>query len=237
MSFFEKQWKSVLGVIVIFLVIGLGLVTKATLNISKEKKSQENFFLIEKKYSDYKTKKAQPADVKADAKETKAKTPAELATNLAGIKKDFENFLATDSTSKAGQMAALYYSEILLDEKNKEQAQATLQKAQNNDSGLVNTLVQQQLGQVLADMDKCTEAITVWQKVIDRKEASFLHNELKIQQALCYQKTNDLKKAEELLTNVANQKPENAMDGGDSSSVKEAAKYLRLIQFKKVSGT
>lgn len=235
MSFFEKQWKSILGVAVILIVIGLGLTIKTTMNISKEKKAQENFFLIEKKYSDYKTKKTQPV---AEAKDAKIKVaPVDLSGDLAGIKKDFESFLSTDANSKAGQMAALYYAEILLEEKNVTQAYATLDKAQNKDSGLVNTLVQQQLGQVLADMDKCSEAIAVWQKVLDRKQASFLHNEVRIQQALCYQKTNDLKKAEELLTNVANQKPEAGQMGQENSSVKEAARYLRLIQYKKVSGT
>lgn len=236
MSFLEKQWKAIVGVVVIILVVGLGIVAKTTMNISSEKKAQENFFLIEKKYSDYKTKKATPPVV-----DPKAKTPAaapDLSGELAGIKKDFEAFLATDSSTKAGQMAALYYAEILIDENKKDAALTTLQKAQNNDSGLVNTLVQQQLGQVLADLDKCADAISVWQKVVDRKQAAFLHNDVKIQQALCYQKTNDLKKAEEILTNIANQKPDTKSESFDSStSAKEAAKYLRLIQFKKVSGT
>lgn len=237
MSFLETQWKTIVGVVVLLLVVGLGVVAKTTMNVSAEKKAQENFFLIEKKYSDYKTKKAAPPE----AKDPKAKTAAvapDLSGELATVKKDLESFLATDSSTKAGQMAALYYAEILINENKKDAALAALQKAQNNDSGLVNTLVQQQLGQVLADLDKCADAITVWQKVVDRKQAAFLHNDVKIQQALCYQKTNDLKKAEELLTNIANQKPDSKSESFDSSSsVKEAAKYLRLIQFKKVSGT
>jgi thioredoxin-like negative regulator of GroEL len=237
MSFLEQQWKSILGAIVIIFVLGLGLVLKSTMGVSHEKKAQEQFFKIEKKYSNYKTNKAKPPelkpDPKADPKEAKVKTPAELASDLDSIKKEFEAFLAADSNSKAGQMAAIYYAEILIGEKNKVQAQAVLEKAQNKDSGLTNTLVQQQLGQVLADLDKCPDAINVWQKILDRKEASFIHNDVKIQQALCYQKTNDFKKAEELLTNVGNEKT----SGQDMTSAKEAAKYLRLIQYKKVSGT
>lgn len=235
MSFLEKQWKSIVAVVLILFVLGLGIVAKTTMNVSAEKKAQENFFLIEKKYSDYKTKKSTPPEAKPGEK---AAAPADLTADLANIKKEFETFLASNSNTKAGQMAALYYTEILLQEKNKDLALTTLQKAQNNDSGLVNTLVQQQLGQVLADLDKCPEAIATWQKVIDRKQASFLHNEVKIQQALCYQKTNDLKKAEEILTNVANQKEDTSSAAYNmTSSAKEAAKYLRLIQFKKVSGT
>ncbi|MFZ3229253.1 MAG: hypothetical protein WA160_03525 [Pseudobdellovibrio sp.] len=235
MSFIEKQWKLIFGAFAAILVVGLVIVITTSAKLSNEKKSQENFFLIEKKYSDYKTKKAQAAQP-ANPKEEKVKPVADFAAELVAIKKSFADFLSQDSNSKAGQMAALYYSEILLEEKNKDLAKTTLLKAQNNDSGLVNTLVQQQLGQVLADLDLCNEAIAIWQKVIDRKEASFLHNEIKIQQALCYQKTNDSKKAEEILTNIANQKSDGPA-AGESATAKEAAKYLRLIQYKKVSGT
>lgn len=113
---------------------------------------------------------------------------------------------------------------------------ATLLKVQNKDKGLVNTLVQQQIGQLLADKDKCTEAIAVWQEILNRKEAAFIHSELKLQQALCYTKVNDVKKAEELLTNLASQVPTNEV-GTAAPTTKEAEKYLRLLQFRKANGS
>ena len=45
---------------------------------------------------------------------------------------------------------------------------------------------------------------------------------------------NDSKKAEEILTNLANQKSD--LNNTDVTA-KEAEKYLRLIQYKKASGT
>ncbi len=235
MSFIEKQWKLILGICAGLFVIAAAFTIQATMKLSSEKANQEKFFAIEKKFSDYKIKKNKDVNPNPAAKKEVPATPAELVKDLATVKKDLESFIAANPNSKATQMAALYYSEILREEKNNELALSTLQKVQTNDHGLVNTLVQQQIGQILADSEKCKEAIDTWQKIIERKEASFIHNEVQIQQALCFEKLKDLKKAEELLTNIANQKAEGR--AGESNSSKEAAKYLRLIQFKKVSGT
>ncbi len=235
MTLIEKNWKLILGICLVLVLGGAGLAIRSTLTTSKEKKAQENFFLIEKKYTDYKAKKDNPekTNEKMTAKAEKV-TPENLAIQLESIKKELETFITNNPQSKATQMAALYFAEISRQQDSTESALAILLKVQNNDTGLVNTLVQQQIGQLLANSEKYQEAIDIWQKIINRKEAKFLHNELKIQQALCYQKLNNSSKAEELLTNIANQKTENQTD---NSSVKEAARYLRLIQVKKVTGT
>ncbi len=250
MSLIEKNWKLILGICIVLILGGAGVVIQSTLSISKEKNAQENFFLIEKKFSDYKTKKddveketPEKTSTKANTKsktlvidksKTEKETPENLANQLESIKKEFESFITNNPNSKATQMAALYFAEISRLQNNTDAALNILLKVQNNDSGLVNTLVQQQIGQLLANSEKYQEAIDIWQKIINRTEAKFLHNELKIQQALCYQKLNNMNKAEELLTNIANQKSDNQTD---TPSVKEAARYLRLLQFKKVSGT
>ena len=241
MTFLEKNWKLVAGLFALLVIGGIGFILQVSLATASEKKAQEAFFKVEKKYTDYKTKaqlpeKPEPAQGAASEKKP---TPEVLAADLTIAKAELQSFMAAYPKSKATQMAALYFSEIARQENNKELALTTLQNVQTNDSGLVNTLVQQQIGQLFADTEKCKEAIDIWQKIVTRKEAGFLHNELKIQKALCYQKLNDPKKAEELLTNIANQKtddPQNPMSQ-NSSSAKEAAKYLRLMQLKKVSGT
>lgn len=250
MSLIEKNWKLILGSIGFVVLVGAGFAINEMINSAKEKTTQENFFIIEKKYADYKTKKEKKDDTgnkavveKAGIENLKNKLEAKpsvesLAAELTGIKSEFSIFIDKNIKSKASQMAALYYAEILRDENNKELALSTLKKVQSNDSGLVNTLVQQQIGQLLADSNQFQEAIDIWQKIINRKDANFLHDTLKIQQALCYQKLNNFKKAEEILTNVANQKVENTNEPATSTtSAKEAARYLRWIQLKKTSGT
>ncbi len=228
-KFMEKQWKLIVGVLGVIVVAG-AIATLLTVRVSqKEHSAQERYFAAEKKMNDLKNKKSDP--LAADKKE-KAKPEV---IDYSGVKKDLEKIIVDFPGSIASQMAALHISNILVDEKNTDSALATLQKVTNTDRGLVNTLVQQQIGQLLADKDKCSEAIAIWQKIIERKEASFIHNETKIQQALCYTKLKDFKRAEEILTNLANQSVN--VDMSNTASTKEAEKYLRLIQFKKASGT
>ncbi len=231
MSVIEKQWKLIAGVFVLFVISGIAISLISIQKANKEQMAQSHYFLAEKKYYELKTK-SNPPPTESAAKEPKKEVgPADYTS----VKADFEKVITDYPGSKAAQMAAVYLSDILIAEKNKSLALSTLQKVETGDTGLINTLVQQQIGLLLADQDKCAEALTVWQKIVDRKQAQFIHNETRIQQALCYKKMNDGKKAEEILTNLANQKPDGTLEA--SSTSKEAEKYLRLIQFKKASGT
>lgn len=226
-KFFEKQWKLIVGVIGGAILISSLFVFRSMQSIQKEKLAQENYFSVEKRLLDLKSKKLNPQPDKKNEKSA--------VVDFTQSKIDLAKLIAEHPGTIASQMAAIHLAKLLVDEKKYEEALAELKKVENKDKGLVNTLVQQQIGQLLADNNKCEEAIIVWQKILDRKEASFIHNETKIQQALCYAKQNEFKKAEEILTNLVNQ-PLNR-ETGDNSSSKEAEKYLRLIQFKKTSGT
>jgi predicted negative regulator of RcsB-dependent stress response len=223
----EANWKILAGVFAAFVVGGAAVAFTTHLSTEKEKKAQEAYFSVEKKLNDLKAKKAEPA-----ATPDKKNEPV----NYSEVKKDLEKVIADYPSSVAAQMAGLHLASVLVEEKNVDTALTTLQKVENKDKGLVNTLVQQQIGQLLADKDKCQDAINVWQKILDRKEAAFIHPELKLQQAICYSKINDLKKAEEILTNLSSQAAATENVNG-SPTAKEAEKYLRLLQFKKVSGT
>lgn len=230
MEFIEKQWKLILGAAGFVVLVGAVITLVSVRATHKEKSAQESYFAVEKKLNDLKNPK--PEVPTADKKE---KPKANAPTDFTQIKKELEKVSTDFPGSVASQMAALHVANILVDEKNTDAALATLQKVENKDRGLVNTLVQQQIGQLLADKQKCPEAIAIWQKIIERREAGFIHNETKLQQALCYTKMNDLKRAEEILTNLANQTAN--PDMSSSATSKEAEKYLRLIQFKKASGT
>ncbi|MBY0553434.1 tetratricopeptide repeat protein [bacterium] len=221
----EKQWKLLLGSLGVVIVIGAVFTLISVKATQKEKSAQESYFAVEKKLIDLKTKKATPP-----TKDQKTEV-----VDFTQVKQDLEKVMIDYPGSVASQMAGLHLANLLVEDKNFDLALTTLQKIENKDKGLVNTLIQQQIGQLLADKEKCQEAITVWQKIVERKEAAFIHNETQIQQALCYTKLNDLKKAEEILTNLANKSANPEM--GANSSSKEAEKYLRLIQFKKASGT
>ncbi len=230
MEFIEKQWKLIVGAAGFAVLVGVVITVVSIRATQKEKSAQESYFTVEKKLNDLKNQKPE-----APTADKKAKPKSDAPIDYTQIKKDLEKVSTDFPGSIASQMAALHVANILVDEKNTDAALATLQKVENKDRGLVNTLVQQQIGQLLADKQKCPEAIAIWQKIIERREAGFIHNETKLQQALCYSKMNDFKRAEEILTNLANQTAN--PDMSNSATSKEAEKYLRLIQFKKASGT
>lgn len=230
LNFLEKQWKLITGVLAFVIILGAAFVFASYKNEQKEKKAQESYFAVEKKLFELKAKK----ETKPTSKNDKKPQP-EIAVDFSQIKKELEAIIQTHQGTVASQMAAIHLSSLLVEEKQFDLALENLKKAQNSKKGLVSTLVEQQIGQLMADQNNCQEAVNVWQKIINRKEASFIHNEVKLQQALCYTKMNDLKKAEDILTQLANQVAN--PDVNEMSNAKEAEKYLRFIQFKKASGT
>lgn len=221
----EQYWKPVAGLFIAIVVVG-GIVSIASSRSkAKEEKVQESYYVIEKKLIDLKQKATAPADA------TKKADPVDYTE----VKKELETFANENVGTIAAQMAALHLAELQVADKNQAAALALLQKVETQDKGLVNTLVEQQIAQLLAGQDKCQDAIAVLQKIIDRKEAAFVHNEAKLQQALCHVKLGNTKQAEEILTNLSSQSSQ--AEYGNSPATKEAEKYLRLLQFKKTSGT
>lgn len=225
LEIFEKQWKLMVAVLLSVIVAGAAVTLNSTRKAKKEKQAQEKYFLTEKKFFDYKNKKSLPAEQALQVPDVDVKQ----------LKTDFEKVMNENPGTVAAQMSALHYSSLLAEEKDFAGALAVLQKNETGGKGMVNTLLLQQLGQMQANQQDCKSAIQTWQKIVDRKEASFLHGEVKIQQALCYSQINEPQKAEEILTNLANQTVNPEI--GDSSTSKEAEKYLRLLQFKKTTGT
>lgn len=221
----ENNLKTI-AIAFVALIIGGGAMAFVSHNSkTQEKAAQESYFLVEKKFYELKAKQETPPNPAAKPE----------PVDFSQVKADFQKVIAAHPKSIAAQMSALNIASILSEEGKTAEALTTLKSVESKSAGLVSFLVQQQIGLLLADQDKCQEAVDVWQKVISNKTAAFLHSELQLQQALCYSKLNDTAKAEALLTNLANQTANPEM--GDSTTAKEAEKYLRLLQFKKASGT
>ena len=226
-SLVDLYWKPIVIVFIAFVVGGGTTVFLNNHSMDKEKKAQEAYFAAEKNLNEFLYKNDDAANG--------AKKGLTDKITIEKAKADFQNVINNFPKSIAAQMAALNLAKLSIQDNKNEEALSLLQKVENQDVGLINTLVQQQIGQLLADQSKCSDAIAIWQKILNKKEAAFIHDEVQIQQALCYSKNNDFKKAEEILTNLANKVANPEM--GLSNTSKEAEKYLRLIQFKKASGT
>jgi tetratricopeptide (TPR) repeat protein len=249
MEFLTKNLKLIVGVFVGLALAGIIWTVAVASAKQKETQAQEKFSQIEADYSKYKdnlgkaNQIANQASQAAKNPKEAAKGPAvdkkaelELQTLLTGTKTklttDLFTFIDSNAKSVATSMAALYLSELLLSDKKMTEAMAVLRKVENSSNDLTSILIQKKIGALLADENQCDEAMKVWDKILKINSAKFAFSEIKIMQSLCYQKNNNLTKAEEILNSIKNDKSE-----ASAEYVQSAEKILRLIRFKKASGT
>ena len=221
---FEKNLKTIAISFAALIVLGLGVSLISGQSERQERSAQEAFSPLQIKFSQWKEQN--------QTSDKSQKDGVKNVVNLVELKKEIDGFISKYPATVASQMAGLSLSEIYVTENNFVEAMNILKKVETKSSVLSNTLVLKKMGQLLADSEQCKEAILVWDKVLANKKAEFTFSDLKIKQALCYQKLNDMKKAEDLLTQVKNNKTE----GQEQSSI-EAEKVLRLIQFNKAQGS
>jgi predicted negative regulator of RcsB-dependent stress response len=227
-TWLEKYWKS--------LALGFGLVIVAGFAISflsykskdKELAAQAAFMSTAQKFAQWKEQKEQPvsATPQAEAQKPEAKVDGEQ------LEKELAAFAQTHSGTVAAQMAGLNLSVLLRDKNQLGPAMEILKKVETKSSYLSNILVKKAIGQLQADLDQCPEAIKTWENLISNKAARFAHGDVRLQQALCYQKLNDFKNAEALLNTVKANKSE-----GQEQSSQEAERLLRLLKFNQAVGS
>lgn len=245
MEFLEKNARGLGLITVLLLVIGFAIAFFSTRSQKNEIGLQEKMANLELEYSKYKedfSKSQIPVlENPKNEKEIEAKKKKEV--ELAKLKEtvtqsrqkliaDFQKFITENPKSISTSMATLYLSDLYLDNNQQKEALNLLKSSTYNNNDLTSILVQKKLGSLLADNDQCDDAIKAWDQLLSNKKAQFAHSEIKILESLCYQKSNNLKKAEELLTSVKNDK-----DEGATEYSQRAEKILRLIQFKKMTGT
>lgn len=224
LNFFEKNWKLLALGLGVFIIAGLVWAIISGNSKRKEITAQENYAALDEQFNKYKEQKnTLSTDPKAEIKDK---------VDVANLKTNLQDFVTQNTGTVASQIAALSLSDILLDENNQTEALNLLKKAETNSDFLSNVLIRKKTGQILADTNQCKEAIAVWDKIITDKKTEYVQADVKIKQALCYQKLNDLKKAEEILTAIKNNRGE-----GQQQTAAEADRILRLLQHSKASGS
>lgn len=230
MEFLEKNWKLISGGVIAILGVGLIVMLINLQSSKKETEAQNKFAPIENEYSQYKDELSKIENAqKANSKDSKAPDITALIKTKEKLSADLLSFIDQHPQTVASEMAALYASEIMTTEGKTEEALGVLKKVSSTGTRLSSVLVTKKTAALLADQDKCNEALPLLNKIVS---VSFVSSDVKILQALCHQKLNDLDKATEILTSIKNDKT-----GTNAESVKEADKILRLIKFKKTSGT
>jgi predicted negative regulator of RcsB-dependent stress response len=189
---------------------------------------------------DYFEKKSQFREAAASPK-SKDKKEISKVTATGDLQKDYGSvverlnaIVQKEPKSNAAAMAALYLAEIHSEYKQAEKALEALNKVSGDSAkDVLSSLVLNLKAGLLADQGSCDKAIGIWDNVTKQKKASYLHEEAKLRMALCYEKINDVVKAEQLYTELSK--------GGDSASDRavadDAKKYLRLLKIRASGGT
>ena len=250
-AWISKNITLVIGVIVGLLVMG-GIYTAVDyFNGQKESHLQGEMSRVEHQYTEKKTKfkdaeQAENAKKPASAKKDKNETPAPVLVKATGdLEKDygpevsgFEDLVAKNPNSKAGQMSAIYLADLYSEYKQPGKAIEALNKVapQNEPTDVVSALVINLKAGLLADQGDCAQALQIWQKIMAQKKMDYLHDEAKLRSAVCYEKMNETAKAEQFYIELS--KNTSSKDQAeDKAATEDAKKYLRLLKVRTNGGT
>lgn len=238
---------TVLGLVGLFFIVGLGLTAFQYVNESKETKAQEQYYSLEKTYFEKKGQFEQAVRQEqqklTDKKEKKDKTPAKtdkpeaptLAKATGDLSKDYgtiqdqlKEVIAKNPGTQGAAMSALLLSDMYLEYNQASQALEILKSMKPQVGSMMENLVTMQLGNVYAINNDCQNAISTWAQILQKKQISYLHDELKFRTAQCQIQLGQSAEAEKSLSELANNK-----ESMNYTINREASKYLRLLKVKK----
>ncbi len=241
----QNHSRAVIFGLIAFFAIGVGWSLMSNMSERKESQAQESYFSFEKSYLDKKRgfdeaeRSALRPPMGKEKEAPKVKASGDLEKDYGPEVAGFKSVIEKHPDSKAAQMAALNLSEIYVNYKKIDEATQSLEKVATKSSGkdLISAIVLTQYGNILSDKDDCKGAVEQWGKVLGQSQAAFMHDTLRLKSAFCYEKMNDLTKAEELYKKVSqnSQDPKNP-EAGETGLGKDAEKYLRLLKLKKNAG-
>lgn len=235
MDFVEKNAKSIASAVGVLLVVGIVWAIAAGYKGSQEKKAQEKFAALEKEYAVYKEKRLSDARKEMEkkaapsAKAKKDELPeSDINFNTEQFKTQLTQFISENAKTTSAGMASLYLSEVFIAEGKTAEALKAIEDANADKGSLVGILAQKKKADLLSNLGKCEESLPIWEKLAKESKAHFMVYDVKILQALCYQKTQNHQKAEEILTSIANDKTEAAAE-----YTQRAQQLLKHIKFNK----
>lgn len=237
----QQHSQMVLGLIGLFLVIGIGLSIKDHLSTKTEVDLQEKYYSLERVVLEKKRAFAAAQTAAQQPKPVEKNAKAKPAEPVVAKKEDFSSYsdvvnqlkqLALQNAhSKAGQMSALQASQILVEFGKADEALELLNGlniGKSND--LLAALILDQKGNIQANLNQCQPAVTTWDQILSIKAFEFLHKEVKLKQGLCYENLKDNAKAEKIYQELSQKTGDEKQE---SNTAQEAQKYLRLLRIKK----
>lgn len=224
----DKVWRPAL-IALIFVGIGYGgFIGYGAYSTNIEKKAQEQLFLIQKEIES-KTEvltKTNPEKKPDQAKEIE-KSPKSLVENFEGQIKSYEKLIADYKGHKASFMAAIQLADLFVTYNDLVRAEATLVELASIVKGdLFGGLVLSQLGTVLMDQKKYSEAIPHFTNLVENKKQAHFHPQALLRLGTCHLESGEFEKAEGVFKRLE-------ADFPNTQAASDAKNLLKLVRLKK----
>lgn len=202
----ERNLSAVLAVIGVLALVGAGWLGWGWIEARGEKAAQEKFYPLEKQYSD-KHDGFERAKFSAHSNAPVKDTPAisvaatgDLAKDYGDIVDGMETFAKENPGRAAGVQAGLLAAQTRIEYNQIEKALETLKflREKNSTGKLMGLLVRMAEGNALAATEKCADALSLWQQILDQKTAAFLHGEASLRAGICLESMGQKDRAIEM---------------------------------------
>lgn len=234
----EHNSKVVVALVAVAFLAAIAYVIFNSFKSYQERSAQKDYYAAELKYTKLregydraKFKAMMPPG--AAAAEDKTKTPdapasGDVTKDYGAALSDLEKVARDHAGTSAGAQAAILAGETYLEYKQADKAAEVLQLPVKalSDKHLLANLAKMAYGSALATKGDCQAAVGVWQQVLDKKSAVFLHADAGLRSGLCFEQMNQPDKAAEMYRKVT-------AEAADSAASTTAKGLLRAIELGK----
>ncbi|MGE0633383.1 MAG: tol-pal system YbgF family protein [Pseudobdellovibrionaceae bacterium] len=234
----KHEYTKVAVAVFMIIVLGTGgMAIMSFLKSNKEIKAADSLYKIEKDFEKRKegfAKAEMPPAPPTPKKEGETqpeppgkKASGDLGQDYGDLITQFETVIKEHPGTQASLFAALNVAGLQSSYKKIAEALETLGKVDKGvkSSSVLGALVLNMKASLLANSGDCKAAIRIWEPMNKEQALQFMHEDFSLRLGLCHESLGDLKKAEELYTNTAN-------NDRNSVAARAAQKYLRILKSK-----
>lgn len=237
-NWIEDNAKIFVALIVCAILGGLGYVGVQYVGRRQEAQAQDAYYKVEssfmKKREEFersKYKAFMPAEQTKDMPAAAAAT-GDLGKDYGSLITDLEKVATEHAGTAAGGQAAILVAETYLTYKQPEKAIELAQLPANKLSKdhTIGQLGRVIWGNALAAKGDCAAAVTVWQPLLNLKDASFLQSDVAVRSGLCFEQLGQTDNAMEMYRKASAASP-------DAAAATTAKGLLRALEFKGATTT
>ena len=229
-NYIERHFKTVLTVVAVIVVGGVGYVGVGYMNTRKELKAAEALYVPEAALRKAETSLS---EAKAKALTLDSKKPAvppqveDFTKDYAPSVEQIKTVIKANDQTRAALVSALSLSAFLLQQKQYTAALDVLQlvKVDVATSDLLGGFWYMQRGVVLMENGQAEPAIEAYDKILKSDSLKAFHPEALLKMGVCREMKGDAGKAREVYERLGREFPE-------TEAAQHAQQYLRLMQMK-----